>query len=95
MPQKEVVYVPVKSPDIVKNFYTDIVINYKLDKSGIIDTFNNAISDVFKSNFDIPEYDVKMTLSKPKSAAVEIEGKSILVVVPVTVNVEKNISHRS
>lgn len=87
--KKEVVYVPVKSPDIVKNFYTDIVINYKLDKSGIIDTFNNAISDVFKSNFDIPEYDVKMTLSKPKSAAVEIEGKSILVVVPVTVNVEK------
>jgi hypothetical protein len=30
-----------------------------------------------------------MTLSKPKSAAVEIEGKSILVMVPVTVNVEK------
>jgi hypothetical protein len=45
--KKEVVYVPVKSPEIVKNFYTDIVINYKLDKSGIIDTFNNAISMIF------------------------------------------------
>lgn len=87
--KKEVVYVPVKTPETVKNFYTDMVINYKLDKTGITDTFNNAINDIFKSNFDIPEYDVKMTLSKPKSAAVEIEGKNILVIVPVTVNVEK------
>lgn len=87
--KKEIVYVPVKVPDVTKNFYTDLVINYKLDKTGIKDTFNNAISDAFKSNFDIPDYDIKMTLSKPKDAAVEIEGKSILVVVPVTVNVEK------
>lgn len=87
--KKEVVYVPVKAPEAVKNFYTDIVINYKLDKSGITDTFNNAITDVFKSNFDIPEYDVKMVLSKPKPATVEIEGKNILIVVPVAVNVEK------
>lgn len=87
--KKEVVYVPVKAPEAVKNFYTDIVINYKLDKSGITDTFNNTITDVFKSNFDIPEYDVKMVLSKPKPATVEIEGKNILIVVPVAVNVEK------
>jgi hypothetical protein len=87
--KKEVVYVPVKTPEVVKNYYTDLVINYKLEKVGITDTFNNAISDAFKSNFDIPEYDVKMTLSKPKNATVEIEGKSVLVVVPVAVNVEK------
>ena len=84
--KKEIVYVPVKAP-VTRNFYTDLVINYKLDKTGIKDTFNNAISDAFKSNFDIPDYDIKMTLSKPKDAAVEIEGKSILVVVPGTVNV--------
>ena len=87
--KKDVVYVPVKVPDTAKSFYTDLVINYKLDKTGIIDTFNNAIAEAFKGNFDIPEYDVKLTLSKPKNAAVEIEGKSVLVVIPVTVNVEK------
>ena len=87
--KKEVVYIPIKVPDSSKNFYTDFVINYKLDKTGITDTFNNAITDAFKGNFDIPEYDVKLTLSKPKNATVEIEGKSVLVVVPVTVNVEK------
>lgn len=75
--------------DVTKNFYTDLVINYKLDKTGIKDTFNNAISEALKANFDIPEYDIKMTLNKPKDAVVEIEGKSILVVVPVTINVEK------
>lgn len=80
----------VKAPEIVKNFYTDLVINYRLDKTGIKDTFNHAIDDVFKSAFDIPEYDIKMTLSKPKPANVEIEGKSVLVVVPVGVNVTKN-----
>ncbi|MBK7634294.1 MAG: DUF4403 family protein [Saprospiraceae bacterium] len=53
------------------------------------DTFNNAISEVFKGNFDLPEYDVKLTLSKPRPASVEIEGKSVLVVVPITVNVLK------
>ena len=87
--KKEIVYVPVRTEAITRNFYTDLIINYRLDKTGIRDTFNNAISDAFKANFDIPEYDIKMTLSKPKDAAVEIEGKSVLVVVPVTVNVEK------
>ncbi len=87
--KKEVVYVPVKNTDVTKNFYTELIINYRLDKSGIRDTFNAAIADAFKANFDIPDYDIKMTLSKPKEASVEIEGKSVLVVVPVTVNVEK------
>ncbi len=79
-------------PDIstlVKNFQTDLTVNYRLDKSGIIDTFNRTIDDIFKQNFDIPDYDVKLTLSKPKSASVEIEGDQVLVVIPVQIHVEK------
>ncbi|MBK8346288.1 MAG: DUF4403 family protein [Saprospiraceae bacterium] len=87
--KKAVEYVPVKTQETIKNFTTEFVINYKLDKTGIKDTFNTAISEAFKGNFDIPEYDIKMTLSKPKEASVEIEGKSVLVVVPVTVYLEK------
>lgn len=87
---KTVVPAPTKAPDIAKNFYTDFVINYRLDKTGLKDTFNNAISEAFKGNFDIPEYDLKVTLSKPKPASVEMEGKSVLVVVPVAVNVTKS-----
>jgi hypothetical protein len=87
---KKSVPADVKTPEVVKNFYTDLVINYRLDKSGIRDTFNNAINEIFKGTFDIPEYDIKMSLSKPKPASVEIEGKSVLVVVPIGVNVNKN-----
>lgn len=83
--------IPVAAPTtIVKNFETDLVINYRLDKTGITDTFNNAINEVFKQNFDIPDYDIKMKLSKPKSASVEIEGSNVLVVIPVQIYVEKN-----
>lgn len=85
--KKEVIQ-PV-APEIVRNFRTDLVINYRLDKSGITDTFNNAINDIFKQDFDLPDYDVKMRLSKPKSASVEIEGKNVLVVIPMNIYVEK------
>lgn len=76
--------------DIPVNLSTDIVINYRLDKAGLRDTFNRAIDDALKGNFDIPDYDIKMTLSKARPATVEIEGKNLLVVVPVTVNLEKS-----
>jgi hypothetical protein len=77
------VYVPPK------DVFSDLVINYRLDKSGIQDTFNTAIDEALKANFDIPDYDVKMVLTKPKEAAVEIEGKNILVIVPIAIGVEK------
>jgi Domain of unknown function (DUF4403) len=72
-----------------KDFYSDIVLNYKFDKTGIKDTFNRTIEQTFKEPFVIPDYDIKMTLSKSKDATVEIEGKQILVVVPVGILVEK------
>lgn len=86
--KKEVVVAP--PPNVKRNLYSDIVINYKLDKSGIRDTFNHAIDDALKANFDIPEYDIKLALSKQKDATVEIEGKNILVVLPLAIQVEKN-----
>jgi len=86
--KKEVAYTP--APEVKRNLYSDIVINYKLDKSGIRDTFNHAIDEALKVNFDIPEYDIKLALSKQKDASVEIEGKNILVVLPITIQVEKN-----
>lgn len=81
--------IAAKPNNIIKNFQTDLVINYRLDKTGIKDTFNNAINEAFKGSFDLAEYDVKIALSKPKDANVEIEGKSMLVIVPVAVQVTK------
>lgn len=85
--KKEIV--PTTLGIIEKNFQTDLVINYKLDKTGIQDTFNNAISEALRGNFDIPEYDIKMILSKPSTATVEITGKDILVKVPIGLYLEK------
>lgn len=68
---------------------SQLVINVKLDKKLIRDTFNQAIAEIFTENFDIPDYDVKMNLYKTKEANVEIEGKSILVNIPVGILVEK------
>lgn len=85
--------VPAPPPpvaDVPVNLSTEIVINYQLEKAGLRDTFNRAIDDALKGNFDIPDYDIKMTLSKTRPASVEIEGKNVLVVVPVTVNLEKS-----
>ena len=72
-----------------KIFDTDIVINYRLLKTGIRDTFNRAIEDVLKEKFDIPEYDIKMVLTKTKEATVEMDDKAIMVNVPVGIQVEK------
>jgi len=73
-----------------KNLASDIVVNYRLEKAAITDTFNRAIDEIFKANFDIPDYDIKLSLKKPKSAAVEIEGKNMLVIIPVDINVTKS-----
>ncbi len=88
--KKSVTTVPSPAADVPVNLATELVINYKLDKAGLRDTFNRAIDDALKGNFDIPDYDIKMTLSKTRPATVEIEGKNLLVVVPITVNLEKN-----
>lgn len=68
---------------------SQIVLNYRLDKKTIQDTFNMGIDEALSDEFVIPEYDLKMKLSKPDAAQVEIEGKNILVMVPVKVWVEK------
>ena len=83
---------PVVKPEpipLIQNYYTDLVIHYKLDKTGLTDTLNRALDDIFKDNYDLPEYDIKMTLSRPGSAFLELEGKKVLVTVPVTLNIEK------
>ncbi|MBK9254874.1 MAG: DUF4403 family protein [Saprospiraceae bacterium] len=72
-----------------KIFDSDFVINYRLEKAGLRDTFNNAIAEIFKENYDLPEYDLKIYLTKTKEATVEMAGKSIMVVVPVGIQVEK------
>lgn len=76
-------------PEKIQNFYSDLTINYKLYKKSIKDTFNIVISDIFKESFTVPEYDAKIYLSKTKDANVEIEGKSLLVNIPIGITVEK------
>ncbi|MEZ4910791.1 MAG: DUF4403 family protein [Saprospiraceae bacterium] len=80
---------PVYFNNTKKDFYSDIVINYRLDKKAIQDTFNNAIRDALSGDFSIPQYDVKMILSKPSDATIEISGKNILINTPIGIEVEK------
>lgn len=68
---------------------SQIVLNYRLDKKTLQDTFNVGIDESLSEEFVIPEYDLKMKLSKSDIAKVEIEGKNILVIVPINVWVEK------
>lgn len=77
-------------PDTYKPQPSKIILHFKMDKKAIRDTFNSAIAEIFKENFDIPDYDVKMNFYKTKEGTVEIEGKNILVNIPVGILVEKN-----
>ena len=72
-----------------KDLYSDLVINYRLDKKAIQDTFNQGIKDALSGEFTIPQYDVKMVLSMPSTASVEISGKDILINTPIAIEVEK------
>jgi hypothetical protein len=67
-----------------------VVLNYRLDKKIIKDTFNSAIAEIFKESFSIPEYDLNINLYKTSDANIEIEGKSVLVNIPVGILAEKN-----
>lgn len=88
--QKPSTSVPqLEPPKTYSPLPSQFVINYRLDKRVIRDTFNTAIAELFRENFDIPDYDVKLNLYKTKEANVEIEGKSILVNIPVGILVEK------
>lgn len=69
---------------------SQVVLHYKLDKKAIKDTFNQAIAELFKQNFNLVDYDLKMNFYKTKDANVEIEGKNILVNIPVGILVEKD-----
>jgi len=88
-PKKKLPVATPITPPLSQNYYTDLVIHYKLDKSGLTDTLNRALDDIFKANYDLPEYDIKMILSRPTSAFLELEGKKVLVTVPVALNIEK------
>ncbi len=80
--------IPITQPKDVA-LKSDIIINYRLDKKTIQDTFNIAISEALSESFSLPEYDIVMKLTKPGEAKVEIETKNILVVVPIHISVEK------
>lgn len=68
---------------------SDLTVHYKIMKKGLRDTFNNAVSGMLNTTFKIPDYDVNVKLSKPKEAQIEIEEKSIVIVLPLQIFVEK------
>jgi len=68
---------------------TDLVLHYKLYKSGLTDTVNNAVAAALKGPFGFSSYSIEVVLSKAGSANVELQGKSVLVIVPVQVQVTK------
>lgn len=81
---------PLNAPPVSDlELSSQIVINYRLEKKTLQDTFNTGIDEALSEEFFIPEYDLIMKLSKPDIAQVEIEGKKNLVVVPVKVWLEK------
>ncbi len=87
--KREIVYIPVNVEVEPRNYYSDIVLNYKLEKKGLADTLNYTIQEAINSSSDMLDYDIKMLLTRPKSASIEMEGKSILVTVPVGIILEK------
>jgi len=68
---------------------SDLTVHYKIMKKGLRDTFNSAVSGMLNTTFRIPDYDVNVKLSKPKEAQIEIEEKSIVIVLPLQILVEK------
>jgi len=83
-----------KTPELIndikdKELASEIILNYRLEKKTIQDTFNISIDEALGEKFSLPEYDIVMKLSKPGDATVEIEGKNILVNVPINIVVEK------
>jgi hypothetical protein len=77
------------SDTMVKTYATDLVIHYKLYKGGITDTFNRTIAEALKGPFDFSAYGIEVALAKAGNATVELQGKSVLVIVPVAVQVIK------
>lgn len=73
-----------------KQMQSDIVLHYSMAKKGIQDTFDRAIIDIFKTPFEIADYDVKMSLSLPKPSKVLIEGKKLTTTLPVGILAEKS-----
>jgi hypothetical protein len=85
--EKPSIQLPVNN---VKLSQSNLVLHYSMSNKGIQDTFDRAIVEVFRHPFEIPDYGIKMTLSKPKPSKVAIEGKQITTTLPVNILAEKS-----
>lgn len=75
--------------DIKKELTSDFVINYFLDKKTIRDTFQNTLHELFKEPIEIPDQDIKVLLEMAAQSDIEIEGKRLLTVLPIKVQLLK------
>lgn len=71
------------------NFSSVIGLNYKLDKSGIQDTFNIMIDEYLAGDIEFTEYDLDITVSKAEPATLEFEGKQVLVGLTLDIGLKK------
>jgi hypothetical protein len=73
----------------MKELYSTITINYKLDKQGINDTFNTIIDEYLSMDLDFVDYDFEIAVKKSEDATLEFEGKKVLVQLPLDITVVK------
>ena len=73
----------------MKDLYSTITVNYKLDKQGINDTFNTIIDEYLSMDLDFIDYDFEIKVEKSEEATLEFEGKKVLVHLPLDITVVK------
>ena len=73
----------------MKDMYSAITVNYRLDKEGINDTFNTIIDEYLSADLDFVDYDFEINVQKTDDAVLEFEGKKVLVHLPLDIKVLK------
>jgi hypothetical protein len=71
------------------NLYSNININYKINKKGLTDTFNFVLDELSKQPLVFPEYDVTTKLKRNGNVTIVAQGKDITVTLPLDVDVLK------
>jgi hypothetical protein len=74
---------------VVPSLRSNIIINYKVNKKSIIDTFNYVFDDFAKLPLIFPEYDATIKIKRSGSAKIDMVGKEIKMIIPMNVDVLK------
>ncbi|MBK8699938.1 MAG: DUF4403 family protein [Saprospiraceae bacterium] len=71
------------------DMYSYLNINYRIEKKSLTDTFNFVMDNLMADDLVFPDYDVSMKLKRNGNVLIEFQGKSVLVTLPMDVEVIK------